>query len=729
MTANQSREPYMLLRGVDGPLLHEAVLTLNGYLNHTLRDITRDKVGDLSAALSALPADTAFPRNFWTSSASPLAKFLKARDCVADVLAVTLAKTHAGSDVKIVGAFPGARSVQVGVVDLTVSEEVIKALWAGFVAIVYGESGSGKSTLMVLGGVVLACEGRSAKPFVVYITPQSGDVSADCRRIEAMTGGDTAVRNLAASELLERVLCLLMGNECMTRRKAEPFYALVVLDEFGSFPNFVRAVCALGQDLCVRLAGLLSVAKVGIVVGGTGCERPDLSPGSLPTTYKLIHATTRLWPAIVEATPRLARFHKLMTRDDRTVAAKLALALSSNARAAALLACELTGVSAGIPGEVDMGGNYSVLLGLAAQRAALAYKLKNGMNTLSLEAHRLVVLSAVAVAHFLPCSKELRREHFLASALATRFGIMVDRGAVSKEGRLTLEPKFNGRRFDVSPAQLAVLKLLMNTATRDTSGEGFEKSAADFLVLALMLTKGTPGAIINHDSAVVVGGDADDVSPRKAAWGSQWDFIRKLASLFRNQPPCGTTARYLAHQLDLNSFAQQIAVPLADYNRGNDVVCVNADKAPFADIVVLAHGPLGTMIVLLVQCKRYLSKKLYAAGTLAELRKMGCECSLTSGGDGEEERPMKKRRVEALLTQTGLMQTLAVWSPSSSDGSAIATSVHFVVLVYGDPPEDVTLTGATTHLVHCPAGEFFLVDMQPEPKDEMWAFAATALEC
>jgi hypothetical protein len=47
------------------------------------------------------------------------------------------------------------------------------------------------------------------------------------------------------------------------------YFALIVLDEMGSQPHFVRALCALhAKRVCETLADYLKVREVRIVVGG-----------------------------------------------------------------------------------------------------------------------------------------------------------------------------------------------------------------------------------------------------------------------------------------------------------------------------------------------------------------------------------------------------------------------------------------------------------------------------
>jgi hypothetical protein len=86
------------------------------------------------------------------------------------------------------------------------------------------------------------------------------------------------------------------------------YFALIVLDEMGSQPHFVRALCSLHvKRVCETLADYLKVREVRIVVGGTGCERSNFQPGSTDTTSTLIHATTHLWKDLTDKKPFLAR--------------------------------------------------------------------------------------------------------------------------------------------------------------------------------------------------------------------------------------------------------------------------------------------------------------------------------------------------------------------------------------------------------------------------------------
>jgi hypothetical protein len=69
---------------------------------------------------------------------------------------------------------------------------------------------------------------------------------------------------------------------------------------------------------------------------------------------------------------------------------------------------------------------------------------------------------------------------------------------------------------------------------------------------------------------------------------------------------------------------------LADFNKGFDVICVNAEKAAHGDIIVLVHrmsaeSRKDTMLILLFQCNRYMSTVLKRVDCRAELVKMGLD--------------------------------------------------------------------------------------------------------
>jgi hypothetical protein len=353
------------------------------------------------------------------------------------------------------------------------------------------------------------------------------------------------------------------------------------------------------------------------------------------------------------------------------VSAKLAADLVLNARAATALASAIESAKTALTrtgrASIDIN-NVGQLLSVATMQAALQYKSLNRLHKLNGDEFNMLMATALAVTRFNPSNEALPQE--LHEALTVNYGVLVDNGcakprdhdAATTTGKVCaprIEP-----RYTTSPALVAIWKLVMDAGTRGASGEGFEEAFADWLVVALMMCKGTPGRIVLYGAlgpmdesggATMPSHRVDPTlgalpeHPRQSASkspvrkvhqkpekgtggatrGSIWmppdQFISRLAHQFSASDHYNTKVRVLRRTFE--GDVSVLADALADFNgfadaAPCDVICINAGNTSHADVIALLHRGPG-MVVLQCQCKRYLSEVLTREECLAELNKMG----------------------------------------------------------------------------------------------------------
>jgi hypothetical protein len=487
------------------------------------------------------------------------------------------------------GMFNTKRAVATNVMDMTYAAEIGRAMHKRppKSVIVHGVSGCGKSTSMALAAYYmrsLIVEGASCSPFVIYLCN-----TMETLEVELAALDDTNTRNAKALAFVEQQLLLLIPQSVRDlKRNLEKYVAVIVIDELGCYPTFVRAICAMhyvpklpvpSHPICDIIAKKLCVSEVRFVLGGTGCERPDLAPGSHAKSFTLIHVKTALWPVLAANNSNVKVFFNAMEAtsaippkstpasgcfdgdESNLVAAAssssvfrmLARELVTNARAAAVMAeaigmlplCVRVGWSPSDASETDNIQNVDLLLGFLTLQTALIYKSLNGLSELRQDAFSSLMSFALAIAQYLPCTVGL--DPAMHNALLCEYGVLVDRATATTPPAVSLAKKFKGRRYWVAPALVALWKVFLDAGTRDSSGEGFEQAVADWLVIVLMMIKGPAGLIINgrHDiyrsteenvpignkSSVEDNVDAD--APQH--WISPQVFIARLARMFPSE--------------------------------------------------------------------------------------------------------------------------------------------------------------------------------------------------
>jgi len=154
----------------------------------------------------------------------------------------------------------------------------------GLVPIIYGESGAGKTMTCVGAAQALRA------PAAVYFTPDGMTVTRPPKPAHEEQGETTGAykeaRNEAALDYVLKVVTHYIPEE-HRRPHPDPLRPFVlILDEFGQHPYFVRGLIAGQVQVRQRIRGLLGLAaetKVVLIVAGTGVEGASLKAGSKPT--------------------------------------------------------------------------------------------------------------------------------------------------------------------------------------------------------------------------------------------------------------------------------------------------------------------------------------------------------------------------------------------------------------------------------------------------------------
>jgi hypothetical protein len=209
------------------------------------------------------------------------------------ILGLGASANHETPTIPFLGAFNTARAVKTNVVDMTYADKIGAAMHEKppKCVIVHGVSGSGKSTSMALAAYCMrSLEGASCSPFVIYLCAHQMQELE-----EELAAFDANARDAKALAFVEEQLLDLMPQSVRDLPRdlsKEKYVAVIVIDELGCYPTFVRAICALhyvpklavvgsrpsdghGKRLiCDIIAEKLRVSKVRFVLGGgTGCER------------------------------------------------------------------------------------------------------------------------------------------------------------------------------------------------------------------------------------------------------------------------------------------------------------------------------------------------------------------------------------------------------------------------------------------------------------------------
>jgi hypothetical protein len=156
----------------------------------------------------------------------------------------------------------------------------------GALIVVHGESGSGKT----LGMIAIAVRHFQCD---IVIHVDLSTILVGEKNVEDFVKEDMgefcklekdAQAKFLTSKVIDRMTELLEAAKVCG--KGGSHNVVLIIDEVGSFPPYIRRLCATHEVIAERLKTLLGVASVTIICGGTGADAQGLT-GSTATQYLL----------------------------------------------------------------------------------------------------------------------------------------------------------------------------------------------------------------------------------------------------------------------------------------------------------------------------------------------------------------------------------------------------------------------------------------------------------
>ena len=498
--------------------------------------------------------------------------------------------------------------------------------------IVCGESGSGKSTFLLqrLRHSEHALLGRPS--FGVYLTVSDFETWA-----ETVEPNDQ--RNAAAVANLVNAIQKAVGDACLgwMREDREQSLIIVAVDEVGTSPVLLRALCAISSTISATICSKLQIPSPSktsfrLIVAGTGSDTLSAEPGSLPETYKLL----KIPPGRVLWDKKLEQLRDSSHGGVRYLADALSKStfagdLGQNPRMTMLLCAAAQRLGEAIPDlrsadaevtrrETDVGRSHLATLFTAAARQFKELNGVQSVNTAEALEFQMIALQAYFGG---PVSETDRR------FLCGRLGILTDEG---RWVRNQLVVPTSGR-FGMSATQMALFRLQYGAIVMPSDAwETFELAAAAFAQLALIGCRSrTVGALLK-----ILGAPPEIISAKELA------SVTSTPGLSFNAVSSFTSPIQL---FDRKGREKPLYVDVMQLvNQSSDAfVILNAPCAPFADIIVLVPRAF----VLLIQCKFFSPSTAFTAADVdEELKKMS---------DVDRQQPTKKSPlITALRKAAGL---------------------------------------------------------------------------
>jgi hypothetical protein len=315
--------------------------------------------------------------------------------------------------------------------------------------VLHGESGSGKT----ISALSLAASDDRACVYVVH--EEWGELN--------FAKGDRTARDAQAFQLVVDELNNIFKytgfgkKKLLSVPKQGDAKVIIVIDELGGYPDFVRALIRKREAIVAHVAQLFLCRTACLVLCGTGIETSTHSPGSLPHLYKLhsptpratwdgIHAyfstmTRSTWPS------RLAAAVQKRGSLQARVAHEL---VSNNARIAALFIRHVQALRASEGHLADSDSCLDAVIDSCSRRAAVDFKNLNGMKALTRHQHFACVAAAVRAVRTGCLPAEFRYK------LCVRYGLLTDhllREGDDKTFFYALPPDCLGQRYAMSRAQ------------------------------------------------------------------------------------------------------------------------------------------------------------------------------------------------------------------------------------------------------------------------------------
>jgi hypothetical protein len=431
-------------------------------------------------------------------------------------------------------------------------------------------------------------------------------------------------------------------NDGLTRTGVSPgrldLDLLVVIDEVGRYPTFLRVLCAVTRDLIKDLERD-TFRTVRFIACGTGAEVISSSPGSDHQTYHRIF----IGDASVDFFQKLVPMVYSSSTIERDVAKIVAYptlkALTTNRRSAYYLIKAFKD----LPSELTNVPELSIgVVRYLSFTTAVEYRKVNGLagfKIRSLSAIYATVLNAIML-HGRDTAAEKRASKLLRYGVLTDHAYIVpvddtsdyndvfneERGAQGEVVRKAIHRNRSGR-YSITPAQLQMLQSVYGTVDPPRSGTDFEDVTVFYFDALMYAVRKDDNPTLSLLVRALTKGRSQVGLESLATWDVavkplEFESIRTVR--LRNKLEVRMTKGAGAESVSIHNSPELQVNAEALLELGNAfsteeaVIVVNAREAMGADVYVVIPG----VVVFFVQAKN-VEKPLSPLQWKAELFKMG----------------------------------------------------------------------------------------------------------
>eukprot|EP00759_Apiculatamorpha_spiralis_P017722 PhF_6_TR23820/c2_g1_i1/m.33373 len=403
----------------------------------------------------------------------------------------------------------------------------------------------------------------------------------------------------------------------------------VIIDEASGIPDCVRGLCAAQSSLRHRLRSLFASEnlKIFLIVVGTGADGFNYTPGSLPNSYRIIRLKEYdVIGPYMELFGFPDHWIKFIVNGEGTVATMTREAVK-NPRVMAAFVDRLIDFRQALHSSTGTP-ELEFVVGHALVSAILTYKRTNSLKDLTPE--QSVGLAMRALQIFIQSktnTKHISPEDF---GLVAKYGVLTDaaevRGTfevppegyvlISENGNEKMYLKEGGHRYEMSQAQITMLRLGYGHFAHKLGWEGFDSSMEDYIKFGLLLDFRGKNEIIDVCYPVN-------------------DLTNKITVHWMSAPAQLNESDENSDILPLDEMFAQRTTDLV--KNGSTIIIHNADKASYADTIILSKGK-----VVVLQYKFCTRTVLSSSQLEKEMHNMAPERPLSKSfrslvGDQEEQ--------------------------------------------------------------------------------------------
>jgi hypothetical protein len=479
-------------------------------------------------------------------------------------------------------------------------------------------------------------------------------------------------RNQVAQQFVLRAMdAVIEAKHRHAPMSARPL--VVFIDEAGPCPTFVRAMCVCFSVLESAISDRFSrgKCKVKIIMAGTGIEGANHHVSSEPERTWLHHVQPNAWSELKKDPEVPAGILQLLESSPDASVVDTSVIITNgmlrNARVAAIFVEEVK-----LFKRNDFVEQSPMLaMRAAATIAGLSYKNANRRNGLSAGADFAVLLRAMA---------QQTRDFNVHSgwSLLAKYGLLVDRAealaidddtakrmnyaklgsldapttqkpdaptaqkpdapTAQKPKALFLHRDYLGVRYELGIAHVMMLQLALHIGEHAETSDGFERVAADFIAVALELSRPDVNMDFNFFRATPPWRMPNGwMAPLMLAERLRRSAPLRIARKSRDDPSLADVDRIISSmQLmpwddsdgtsasAMKQYLKEHILPTRTPPQGTflpqlGTVVVNAPQASYADVIAF----VGTNELLLVNAKSHTANQLALPPVFRELYKMG----------------------------------------------------------------------------------------------------------